>query len=295
MLYPVTKNWTNQYPGYMPDYYPFHIAIVDASASYAHRHEYLEFSLVVEGEGMQRINGVDYPMRPGTFTLLMPYHIHQIMPSGRSIRLYNCMFDIDFLSQSSAGLKDLHTRMEEGMPTLDLSECESQFSAFETIAAEMVQEYKDGDMWKNDMLKIRLSELLIRFDRLRRQEKEQSAGAGGERSDSGSIWPIIHYVSTHFHEPLSQAKVAARFGISSPYLSSAFKKVTGLNFVRFLHEVRIRQACSLLASTTMSNIEIAVEVGFASPQSFVRAFREVKQLTPTEYRKRLLSGEPVVH
>ncbi|MDF2725343.1 MAG: transcriptional regulator, AraC family [Paenibacillus sp.] len=290
MYYPVTKNWTNQFPGYMPDCYPFHIDVVSTSASYAHRHEYLEFSLVLEGEGMQRINGILYPMRRGTFTLLMPYHIHQIIPTGNYIRLYNCMFDVDFLSHSAAGLKDMHTRMEEGTPTLALNE--GELSAFEAIASEMVREYKDGDMWRNDMLKIRLSELLIRFDRLRRQEK---ASSGSERSDSSSIWPIMHYVSTHFHDELSQAKVAARFGISSAYLSSAFKKYTGVNFVRFLHEVRIRHACSLLASTAMSGIEIAVEVGFASPQSFVRAFREVKRMSPMEYRRRFQSGDAAVH
>ncbi|PYI55639.1 helix-turn-helix transcriptional regulator [Paenibacillus flagellatus] len=67
--------------------------------------------------------------------------------------------------------------------------------------------------------------------------------------------------------------------------TSKFKRHTSLIFVQFLHEVRIRHACSLLVCTDMSVFDIAIEVGFGSYPSFLRIFLELNGVAPGEYRK----------
>jgi AraC-like DNA-binding protein len=64
-----------------------------------------------------------------------------------------------------------------------------------------------------------------------------------------------------------------------------FKKRIGQNFVDYLHHVRIRHACVLLKSTKMTVSEIAIEVGYGSFSTFSRVFREMKKVTPTDFRK----------
>ncbi len=73
-MYPVIRSWED-YPRFdrlgnlafhIGDYYYIYLQPIQA-----HRHEFLELSLVIEGEGCQIINSRKYPMRPGTFTFLL--------------------------------------------------------------------------------------------------------------------------------------------------------------------------------------------------------------------------------
>jgi AraC-like DNA-binding protein len=69
-------------------------------------------------------------------------------------------------------------------------------------------------------------------------------------------------------------------------LSKLLKRHLGTSFIDFIHELRIRQACSLLRSSDMSITDIALEVGFRSFASFSRVFNHLKGVTPSVYRKR---------
>lgn len=288
--FPTLRMWADNTRYGQVDGLPFHLDTYKVYRMAPHRHEYLELSLVLEGDNRQIINGVDYPLRPGTLTFLLPYQTHEMPFSPAPVRLYNCMFDLDFLFRSSgagAGLRQLLFLRDELPPTIQLQE--SQLQAVTLLVEELLQEYNGLALWKDDLLRLKLTELLIRFDRLRRAEPGHDRG-NSDHNAADTLWSVIHYVHSHYRDPLTLADLCMRFGISRPYLSAAFKKHTGLNFVRFLHEVRIRHACSLLSSSDMSGIDIAAEVGFSCFKSYSRIFREVKGTTPSEYRKRFAKG-----
>ncbi|MDF2723118.1 MAG: AraC family transcriptional regulator, partial [Paenibacillus sp.] len=152
------------------------------------------------------------------------------------------------------------------------------------LALTMLEEFKSDSLWRNELIRNKLSEFLIYFDRLRRQNPAEWKPAHGGRSKS--IWPIVHYVHTHHEDSITLNGLAEMFDINRSHLSAEFKRQLGLNFVRFLHEIRIRHACSLLACTDISIFDIAIEAGFGSFKSFSRIFSELKRMTPGEYRKR---------
>ncbi|MDF2720694.1 MAG: transcriptional regulator, AraC family [Paenibacillus sp.] len=288
-LFPTIRTWADNTRYGSLDQIPFHVELYQLHRMLPHRHEYLELSFVVEGESRQIINGVDYPLKPGTLTLLLPHQIHEVPYTLAPIRLYNCMFDLKFLFRGSVGttgLKDLLHMQDELPPTIQL-----QGESLQSVAGlvrELQDEYSGQQLWKNDLLQMKLTELLIRFDRLRRVQTAAEPSGSTVRTDT--IWSVIHHVHTSYRDPLSLSGVAERFGLSRSYLSAAFKRHTGCNFVQFLHEVRIRHACSLLSSSDMSGIDIAAEVGFTCFKSYSRIFREVIGTTPSDYRKQFASS-----
>ncbi|MEF3304868.1 AraC family transcriptional regulator [Paenibacillus sp. GYB003] len=256
----------------------------------AHRHDFLECSLVIGGEGYELINGDKHPMKPGTFTFLLPYHVHEIFTvSEQPLRLYNCMFDPNVLFRSSetgAGLKDLLFAKPGLPPSVHLSD--EHFGKLAGILDEMMREYDGDDAWRNDMLRLKLAEVLIRFDRIRRAKK--TARSADDSAGGGSVWPIVRHIYLHYREPMSLSELAELFGMSPSHLSEEIKKHLGITFVRFLHEIRIHHACSLLASTNIREYDIALEVGFGSYKTFSRLFRELKGVTPSDYRRNRLAG-----
>lgn len=268
--------------------FPFHINIPVIETNYpAHRHDYLEMSLVIEGDGYQMINGKKCPMTPGVCSFLLPYQVHELHATSAPLHLYNCMFDPDFLLSGSHGRTGLWSLLFAGeeLPPYVLLQGKEQVY-LQSIAQMMLEEFENQQLWSKDLIKNKLSEFLIFFDRLRRRELRQGQALLAGEPCSTSIWPIVHYVHNHYREPITLSNVAERFGVHHTRLSTEFVKHVGMNFIPFVHEVRIRHACSLLTSTDISIYNIGLEVGFNSIKTFSRVFRQLKGVAPREYRLR---------
>lgn len=78
---------------------------------------------------------------------------------------------------------------------------------------------------------------------------------------------------------------AALCGMSPGYFYHVFKKWAGKSPVEYRNLLRVSNACSMLARTTMSVAEIAALVGFSDQFYFCRVFRKTTGLSPLEYRK----------
>ncbi|WOO39601.1 AraC family transcriptional regulator [Rubellicoccus peritrichatus] len=102
----------------------------------------------------------------------------------------------------------------------------------------------------------------------------------GERLDQ-----VCNLVRERFAEPLSQAEVAKAVNMSPPAFSRYFGKRTGRTFVSFLNEVRIGHACRQLQESDKTILEICYESGFSNLSNFNRRFRDIRSMTPSEYRK----------
>ncbi|MFC5448821.1 AraC family transcriptional regulator [Paenibacillus aestuarii] len=270
---------------------PLHIKVNRLHNGYrAHRHDYLEFSYVLEGSGSEVINNVRHPMVPGTFTFVLPYQVHEIFTDpGSTLVLFNCEFSMDLLMEPgqhgdlSSLIKDFHSLQSYAQFA------GSDKERMEMLIKDMHEAYNGDELWRRTFLQIKLKEILIRFDRFRRSSEaapvSDARDARQPSKVSASTWPIIHYIHRNYQEELTLSDLAAKFSMSMSRISEVIKQTTGQTFVHFLHDLRLRHACSLLVSTDMSVIEIAHEVGYGSYKTFSHIFRETKGLPPKDYRK----------
>lgn len=271
--------------------FPFHLSRNTLERGFrAHRHDFLEFSYVVEGRGAETINDVKHAMVPGTFTFVLPYQVHEIFTDpGHKLVLFNSMFSMDLLMEpgNDQGLSDLFND-SNGLPAYVQFEGAEQ-EQMTAIIEDMMKEYHGDERYRQTLLKAKLKEILIRFDRRRfghaGQEEEAAMIVKSPSRSSQAVWPIIHYIHRNYQEDLALSDLASRFSMSVSRISEVIKQTTGQTFVHFLHDLRLRHACSLLVSTDMSVTEIALEVGYGSYKTFSRIFRESKGIVPKEYRK----------
>jgi AraC family transcriptional activator of pobA len=73
--------------------------------------------------------------------------------------------------------------------------------------------------------------------------------------------------------------------VSSDYLSSMLKQLTGKNVQEHIHHKLIEKAKAKLSATNLSMSEIAYELGFEHPQSFSKFFKMKTSFSPLEFRK----------
>ncbi len=93
------------------------------------------------------------------------------------------------------------------------------------------------------------------------------------------------FISDHFRSELSNAAIADYVGISKSYLEYLFRKYLKSSVVAYIQKMRCQNAAYMLATTSFSVIDIAVDSGFNSRQHFLRVFRNIFGMTPSEYRK----------
>ena len=95
------------------------------------------------------------------------------------------------------------------------------------------------------------------------------------------------YIEANSQEDLSLADVARQAGMSDFYFCKMFKKVTRVNFARYVSCIRVEKAKKLLLNLNYRISEIAFEIGFQSLTHFNRVFKDIAGQSPTEYRRHL--------
>lgn len=102
---------------------------------------------------------------------------------------------------------------------------------------------------------------------------------------------ILLYLKEHLSEELSLDSVADRFELSPTYLSSWFKKKTGINFLSYISTLRMEKAIRLLKEERNIKVyELAKLVGIDNVATFIRQFKKHTGMTPEQYRRHFLSS-----
>ncbi|MFD2933794.1 helix-turn-helix domain-containing protein [Spirosoma flavum] len=79
--------------------------------------------------------------------------------------------------------------------------------------------------------------------------------------------------------------LASALHISSNYLSSLLRTLTGLNAQQHIHERLIEKAKEKLSTTNLSVSEVGYSLGFEHPQSFNKFFKAKTRLSPLKFRQ----------
>lgn len=113
---------------------------------------------------------------------------------------------------------------------------------------------------------------------------------GIELTDNLIINKVIGYLHLHTETQVTLKEIAERFDISVGYLSTIFKKVTGMSVMQYLKDIKIDRAKILLTTTDMNLIDISTLLCFCNQGNFTKSFKHITGMTPTEYRNKSSVG-----
>ena len=112
---------------------------------------------------------------------------------------------------------------------------------------------------------------------------EQQQTASPNR-DGGTVARIRQALEDGFsRSELSLETLASELAYNKKYLSSLFKKTTGVGVVEYLQSLRIQHACAMMEQGFTAVADIASHCGFDDPQYFSKVFKRHLGLTPTQY------------
>ncbi|KRF06582.1 hypothetical protein ASG89_19215 [Paenibacillus sp. Soil766] len=97
---------------------------------------------------------------------------------------------------------------------------------------------------------------------------------------------IEAYIKEHIDQDITLQMVADRFFYNPSYLSRIFKKKLDKNYMRFVTEIRIHYAQECLKKPEYLVTDVCTMCGYKSYKHFVKTFRSITNMTPTDYRKK---------
>jgi len=100
-----------------------------------------------------------------------------------------------------------------------------------------------------------------------------------------AIEKIIEFSFKRYLTPITLKQVADVAAMSIPTFCRFFKKNIKKTYFDFIQDLRISHACKLLTNSNKPIMEICYESGYNSWAHFSKQFKQVKQLTPSQYRK----------
>lgn len=91
---------------------------------------------------------------------------------------------------------------------------------------------------------------------------------------------IIHWMNQHPARTLDTTLIARRAGFSRWHMQRLFKQHTGITLGRYIRIVRLGHAAIDLMNTEYTVIDIAIQYGYESQQTFTRAMKCNMGLNP---------------
>ncbi|MCA0933383.1 AraC family transcriptional regulator [Lutimonas saemankumensis] len=99
---------------------------------------------------------------------------------------------------------------------------------------------------------------------------------------------IFEFTLSKYDENISLEQVAEIANMTPNAFCRYFKQRTNKTYINFLLDIRIENACKLLAKKSdLSIAEISYRCGFNNLTNFNRKFKSIKNMTPSEFRKKV--------
>lgn len=258
---------------------------------FRHSHTFFAVVYVLSGECPHTLDGKDAPLKKGDIAFIPPYTTQTIEVFDDSVVLslhirkdtfddiffnilrYNNILSDFFMSHlySKSPAKSIV------FPTGDDEEIQG-------IILEMYQEVllDDGYSWRllNNFVPLLLAKLLRGYS----DQAVITDYSKSTRSENSRL-RLLSYINDHYRD-ISLEELAAHFNYSIPHCSKLIRDETGIGFVAFVRRVKMNHAVSLLVNTKTSIADISDIVGYENPESFIRAFQKVYQMSPSAYRKK---------
>lgn len=99
---------------------------------------------------------------------------------------------------------------------------------------------------------------------------------------------LIDYIYDNYNEDIDICVISENFDMTQQNINNVLNYYVENNFKNFLNQIRIHKACDLLTETDMQISEIAATVGYNSTKTFLRNFKHILGINPSEFREKYI-------
>ncbi len=255
-----------------------------------HYHDFVEIVFILNGQGVQILEGKEYPVGMGDVFVLQGNQRHYFKDAEK-LEIVNVMFDATkktkiippeikhldgykalFILEPSFRARNNFRNMLRLNP--------KDMAAVELILSVMFYEQEQNEEGSTIILVNRFQELIIHLSR------HFSNIPSVKAQSLVRISKVMDFMEQNLSENLSIDNLALMANMSKRNFMRNFKLTIGLSPGNYLNEIRMKKACSLLRESRTTIKEIAFQCGFSDSNYFTKCFKKSVNITPAKYRMR---------
>lgn len=104
-----------------------------------------------------------------------------------------------------------------------------------------------------------------------------------------AVQKTLNYIEAHIGEEIQIEELADLAALSLFYYQRLFARLVKKPVREYIKLRRLARACDMLRDKENRIIDVALEYGFGSHETFTRSFKNTYGITPAQYRDKLLS------
>ncbi len=250
-----------------------------------HFHPEYEIQLITATSGKFFVGDYIGDFEPGNLVMSgpnLPHNWVSKIPDNQPVaqRCLVLQFSSEFIANAIAVFPEMHN-----VATLLSQSCSGLlFTAAAGDAAKpLMLELIDARGFRRIQLFLSLLELLT-ADIGRKQLTSAGYAPDPLNYMSLKINLAILYIGQKLSTELRESDLATLTSQSVSSFSRAFRKHTGLPFVVYVNQLRIKKSCELLTNGALSITDICYQVGFNNLSNFNRQFLAQKGMSPSKFR-----------
>lgn len=250
-----------------------------------HIHNCLEVGYCHAGSGIFVIEDKVFPFRNGDVSVINHREMH-LAQSAKGTFSEWTFISLDPLKLLGARVDDsgLLNTLPLGGPLFANILTGQQHADSAQIMRELVKELADKKKGYRSCVRGLVWTLLARLHRMSRGNETEAVKT--TRRDIERVAPALHYMATHYMDPVRMTVLAKACFMSLTNFRRLFSQAVKKTPFEYLTHVRIQMAKVLLGDTDKTVLEISLETGYATLSSFNRQFKAALGMPPRAWRRK---------
>lgn len=274
----------NNKVGYLNDNFKiFHIRDKKDIKFEYHHHDFSKIVILIDGDLTYYIEGKAYILKPWDILFVNKNEIHKpVVNPDRYYERIVIWLNPDFMAKYAQGNNDLLKCFEVAIKN-NYNLLRLNMKSIEIIKnlIQDIQNCNNSNEFGSEILKESLFvQLMVLMNRLF-LNSDKNRDIEDIQYDK-TIEGVLNYINSNLENDLSIDTIASEFFISKYYLMRKFKNQIGSSIHNYVVQKRLILARSLI-SDGLSMSSVCSRCGFNDYSSFVRAFKKVYGVSPSNY------------
>lgn len=248
-----------------------------------HMHEFVEIEYGLCGKFNLIVDNSSYEFEEGDIAIVGSGQVHKITNSADKIGQYLVIkFEPQLLSPSPMNDKNTNYAlpfMFNNLGKQHIFKAESIPSDLKSALLQMTTEIKNKEYGYELALKKSLYQLLLYIVRTV-NNKENTVSS----KSFFKIRKVLNYIHSNSDKPIDVRQLAQTAHLEYCYFSRMFKQLTQMTCTRYINNVRINKSIEYLLSSDISITDVAIMSGFTNVSYYIKQFKQLKKITPSQYR-----------
>jgi AraC-like DNA-binding protein len=251
-----------------------------------HQHEEIQLSFIVAGKGTFIIGDTIRDFQPND-VLLFGSNVPHVLKSDLSTEQDSYMISVFFTHDSFGERFFILPKLQHLQKLLKDGSFGVKFHEHQTVLKPMFEAILNQNTIKRFAT---FFEMLSVLTESTYETISSFINTKNYTDDEGKRMSAVYeFVMNHFDQKIVLEEIATIANMTPNAFCKYFKQRTNKTFFQFLTAIRIENACKFLSNQQQLSIAaIAHDCGFFNISNFNRKFKEIKGLTPTEFRKNAL-------